>query len=621
MKRSVVFWILLYSTHCFLTGCSQDKQAGIDAKTDMALVKSALKKAERAHNPRTRIKHLRFAYDVAEQLPRWPNADKVPAFLEKHGAAIKRIPNQVYELSMHTRDMEAFKWAVERSNSADLLQYSELLRVWKMGKQWRDYYLSEYPDKTLSIFMSEAINDNSVRFFNQYIADFNRDNYRLEFPLEKTEFNARFCRFFSDRIKTTMEKGDTERIAFLIDHMPSRHTVSMIDFETEETMRKLGDYVCYELKDEALACRLVELGYDMNRIDIEKVGFSTDFTKVLAAHPVHAIYHVLKLNEWHGPLSEKEILFLLDLTDELLRSIHRLHVDEAIRVTIKKGDTTDAVRLIKIREALAPLTSDDYDRLFSWSLEYRNRAVFDYVKSKREDFNIYQYNLADLANDWQLFRLYAPKILSNIYVTMNKTPRRDGTTYGRIHDLVTTHHPKAVLYVVKNYDLQDEWVELTGGRTLLMDVCEGGNLEAAQYLVEHKGADVFAQTGYREVAVTLFGRSRAREGRLSAIFFAAKSGNSELIEYLASKWANVNTCSAFGATPLMFAVDSGQVDAVRTLLALGADVNVAMDENLAASPELVEAGAYEDISTAYRRALKSDNKEILAVLKKAGVRP
>jgi len=154
-------------------------------------------------------------------------------------------------------------------------------------------------------------------------------------------------------------------------------------------------------------------------------------------------------------------------------------------------------------------------------------------------------------------------------------------------------------------------------------VCEGGNLEAAKYLVEKKRADVLAETGYMEVTVTLFGRSRAKEGRLTPMFFAAKGGNSELIEYLASKWANVNARSAFGATPLMYAVDSNHLEATKTLISLGSNVNATMDENLAASPELAEAelGDYTEISTAYRRARRNGNKEILDVLKKSGARP
>ncbi|MEN7973470.1 MAG: ankyrin repeat domain-containing protein, partial [Verrucomicrobiota bacterium] len=131
------------------------------------------------------------------------------------------------------------------------------------------------------------------------------------------------------------------------------------------------------------------------------------------------------------------------------------------------------------------------------------------------------------------------------------------------------------------------------------------------------------ETDYIESNITLFGRAKVKEGRLSPIFFAAQSGNSQLIEYLVSKRAKVNARSAFGATPLMYAVNNNQLEATKTLIALGADVNATMDEDLAASPELANAGLgnYEEISTAYRRAKKNGNEEILDVLRKAGARP
>ena len=604
----------------FQAGCSGGKESGTDAKTDMAMVNSSLKKARKARSGQGRIQFLRNAYDYAGELEtRWPDSEKVPIFLEKYGDKLESIPEQVYALSMQTRDFDSFIWAINRSAKVDT-QHSELLRFWGMGKQWRDYFISEYPEKALSIFMDRAVDNYSVRFFNQYIGAFKASGYRLEFPLEKTEFNARFCHFFADGIEIAIRKGDTERIGFLLDHMPTYGSVIYIDQYTTKTMQALGDYLCHELKDEALACKLVGLGYDMNRVDLSKTGFGADFTEALEANPKHAVIHVLKLNEWHGSLSAEETDFLLTLSDPLLLSIHKLYVAEAIETSLKNANTDATLRLIKIREEIQPLTPYEYDQLLGWSLEYKNRPVFDYVKPKCTQVDIFRADLAELAENPHLFRLYAPKILKKIYRTMDKAPRSDGTTFGRIHDLLISHHPEAVLYVVKNHDFGDEWTEATEGRTLLMDVCEGGNLEAAKHLVEKKGANVHAQTGYIEARTSLFGRAKSKEGRLSPIFFAAKSGNSELIEYLASKRANVNVRSGFRATPLMYAVSDDHLEATRMLISLGAKVNTAMDENLTPT-DLAELGAYKDISTAYRRARRNGNQEILDVLIKAGARP
>ncbi|MEN7972426.1 MAG: hypothetical protein ABFR47_01185, partial [Verrucomicrobiota bacterium] len=514
---------ILLASFVFLTGCTDMTKPATDAKSAMAQATYFLKKANRTPNPKIRIKFLRHAFDNAELLDtKWPDFEKPSAFLEKYGDKLASVPDQVYELSMQTRDMESFTWAIAHSNK-DYTQHTELLRAWKMGKQWRDYFISEYPEKALSIFMNEALREYNVRFFNQYIDPFKASGYRVEFPLEKTEFNTRFCRFFAEEFRIAIKKGDTKRVEFLIDHMPAHNSAPIIAPKTEEIMRNLADYICHELKDEALACKLVDLGYDMGRIDIDKTGFGADFSKALVADLEHAVIHVLKLNEWHGPLSEKETRFVLFLPNPALRQVHKRHLAEAIKTSIENTKTKDALRLIKVGEKVDPSTPFDYNQILGWSLEYKNRSVFNYVKPKCPRIDPYQVDLAQLAKTPSLFRLHAPKIFRRIYPTMETTPKKDGTTYGRIRDLLRSHRPEAALYVVKNHDLGDEWTELTGGRTLLMDVCEGGNLEAAKFLVERKRANVLTETDYIESNITLFGRAKVKEGRLSPIFFAAQS--------------------------------------------------------------------------------------------------
>ena len=612
----------LLACSVFQSGCSKRLEPGIDAKTDVAIVKSNLKKAYKTNNPQTRIDYLRSAYDNAGKLEAdWPDSEEVPRFFKKYGDQLGPIPGQVYELSMQARDLDSFKWAVSNSAKVDT-RNAALLKMWKMGKYWRDYFMSEYPEKSLSIFMNQAVEDHSVRFFNQYIGAFKADNYRLEFPLDKTEFNTGFCVFFAEMIETAMKEENTERIEFLIDHMPTLKSVIYIDPKTIKTMQALSDYVCHELKDEALACKLVGLGYDMNRVDIDKTGFGRDFAEALIADLEHAVTHVLKLNEWHGPLSAKETKFLLILPDPTLRLVHKQHLDEAIETSIKSNNvktTRIALRLIKFREEIQPLTLHDYDRLLSWSLKYKNRTVYDYVKTKSTLTDMYSINLADLGGSPTLFKQYAPKIFKKIYKTMDREPKPDGTTLGRIDELLISHNPEAVLYVVTKYDFEDDWEDLaTDDRTLLMAVCEGGNLEAAKYLIESKGAELHAKTRYFEATTTLFGSARAQEGGLSPLFFAVQSGNSELIKYLISKGASVNSRSGMGATPLMYAVSNNDLETTKLLISLGADVNRTMKKN---PSNLAEEGGYRIISTAYGRALQNGNREILDVLVKAGARP
>jgi len=612
--------LLLVAGSLFLAGCSKEPAGEPTAKADLSAIKSAMKKARKSHDLQARIDSLRSAYENFQTLEaKWPSDEKVQAFRQKQDDKVCQIPRQVYTLAMQTGDLDSFKWALARSVPIDT-QYAELLKFWKLGGGWQDFILSKDP-AALSIFMNMAIKENNVKFFDRHVGDFKATGYKVVFPLEKTEFNARFCRYIANKIDSAMRKNDTKRLGFLIDHMPPLAAVIHIDWKTKETMQELGPYVCMELKDEALACKLVELGYDMNRIDLAKTGFEPGgpFFQALEAHPEYTVVHLLKLSEWVGTLSPEEAALATTLPSPALRLLHNLHLDEAIEASVKSADLENAVRLIQFREETRPLTRHDYDKLLGWSLESGNIAVFNYVKNQCKGMDIFSINLDQLAESPKLFAHYAPQILARIYPTMDKEPKSDGTTYGRLHTLFTGHHPDAVLYIVRKYDL-DGWTEATDGRTLLMDICQGGNLEAARYLVEHKDADIHAHTGYIELATSVFGRTRAKEGRLTPMFFAAKSGNSKLIRYLASRGATINARSAYGATPLMYAVDANHLEAAKTLIALGANVNARMNENLT-SRELIDIGNYDEISTPYRRALKTGNEAMTRLLKEAGARP
>ena len=152
----------------FLAGCAE-KKPGIDARTDMAIVRKALKKADRSGNPERRIDYLRTAYMIGTQLEtQWPDARNVPLFMDRYSEELERIPQSVYDLALDARDMDSFQWAIARDAKVDL-HYDALVAIWNMGKDWREYFIAQYPEESLSIFMSEAINDNSVRFFDQHI--------------------------------------------------------------------------------------------------------------------------------------------------------------------------------------------------------------------------------------------------------------------------------------------------------------------------------------------------------------------------------------------------------------------------------------------------------------------
>ncbi|MEA2067598.1 MAG: ankyrin repeat domain-containing protein, partial [Verrucomicrobiota bacterium] len=392
-----------------------------------------------------------------------------------------------------------------------------------------------------------------------------------------------------------------------------------IDWKTKDCMRALGDHVFQKKADEVLACKLVELGYEYNRIDLADTPFGNAFTDALRANPDYAI-RALKLDKWTDTLSDANAAFLLTLPGKALDSLHKLYVDEAIESCMENGHSAGALRFIQLRAERNPLNRGDYTELMTRALQYGNEAVFNYVMEHSEEMDLFSIDFSLLAKSQALFETFAPQIMGKVYRTMDTHPRSDGTTFGRINQVFANPNEKAGLYLVQKYDLSKAWVMATKGRTLLMDVCHAGNLEASRFLIERRDADIHAETGYSELEISIFGSNRPTEGKLSPIFFAAKGGDSELIEYLKSKGANVNARSNFGTTPLMHAVTAGHLEATKTLVALHANVNMQMNPSLN-QIDLRAIGSYDEISNAYRRAQTGGNRQILELLKKAGARP
>ncbi|MGE3174561.1 MAG: ankyrin repeat domain-containing protein [Planctomycetota bacterium] len=74
----------------------------------------------------------------------------------------------------------------------------------------------------------------------------------------------------------------------------------------------------------------------------------------------------------------------------------------------------------------------------------------------------------------------------------------------------------------------------------------------------------------------------------------SRRGHVTRIERLVADGANVNCRGKYGYTPLMAAASNGQVDAVRSLLALGADATVLTTDN-APTPFFACVRGYGDI--------------------------
>ena len=467
--------------------------------------------------------------------------------------------------------------------------------------------------------MEAAVEQRDVKFFDAHIEEFKASGYKLHAPVVNTIFYLKYSRFLAEQLTAAMKENNQERIRLLLAYMPQHGAVLSMDSKTGILMKGLGDYLFYEQKDEALAIAFLKLKYPLNRIDCSRAKFSSDFIKTLTADSVYAI-DAFELDKWHGPLAQQETVFLVGLSDNMLKKVDPRYIDDTVKLCLSKNKNELALKLIHAKSLAHPLTAEDQENMLDWAIQTGNNEFFKHVLTQNKDMDINTIKLVQLAQNDKMFMKYAPGIIT--YINRNeKAPTYEGPTLGdSIREVVLSTNQFAGAYLIKKYNLLDNWNRPPSDPTLLMEVCLAGNLTAAKYLIETKRQDPLKKTRYSKKEISLFGQGRALEGNLNLVHMAAKSGNSELIKYLASKKVSVNAQTYFGVTPLMYAVSGGHLDATKMLLLLRANVNKTMNSSLQGEP-MPESGSYTQLSSAYRRAEHGKLDEILALLKKAGARP
>jgi hypothetical protein len=285
----------------------------------------------------------------------------------------------------------------------------------------------------------------------------------------------------------------------------------------------------------------------------------------------------------------------------------------------KHRDPDGVIRLLDFFAGKYPSADSAYEKALQFCCKYDYWDLVDKVISYNKMVNMYDIDLSCLARNKEAFLKYAPQILkTGQYLSMDKEARHDGVTLGVVYDVLTSTNHFAATYIVQNYSW-DSWNDVTDGRTMLMAVCAGGNLEAAKYLVEQKDADVNARSDFTELFPEM-GMLNPKEGKYSAVMMAASSGNTELIKYLVNHGADPNDKTYFGATPLMYSAGNGHLDAVKLLISLGADPNAKMEPILGPNTSMRTLAEYVEISTALRRAQKNTHKDVVKFLESIGAK-
>lgn len=158
------------------------------------------------------------------------------------------------------------------------------------------------------------------------------------------------------------------------------------------------------------------------------------------------------------------------------------------------------------------------------------------------------------------------------------------------------------------------------GETALLNAVTRGHVDVVKALLAAK-ADVTlrnkfdfnafstaAAAGNQEIAgLLLDAGAKPNDGAsgLTPLAFAVAAGNTEMIRFLAAHGADVNHgAKTGGQTALITAILSAQIEAVKTLIELKADVNAKMKDGV----------------TPLRLAHKGDQTEIIALLEAAGAK-
>ena len=171
---------------------------------------------------------------------------------------------------------------------------------------------------------------------------------------------------------------------------------------------------------------------------------------------------------------------------------------------------------------------------------------------------------------------------------------------------------KALIEACKKGDLETAKKLIDERVSALMYAIKSGNLDLIKELVRF-GADI----GY------YYGSSddRGKSVNIDIAFFALESGNNDIIEYLLSKGANPNDF-------LFFAIYKNDINGVKEFIKKGADANYYLPYasergNVAIMQELIKSGA-KDFNNSLRRAIfeyiyqEIDNSEAIIELIKSG---
>jgi ankyrin repeat protein/L-ascorbate metabolism protein UlaG (beta-lactamase superfamily) len=256
--------------------------------------------------------------------------------------------------------------------------------------------------------------------------------------------------------------------------------------------------------------------------------------------------------------------------------------NEALLKALEKGETEAVIQIFKDNPQM--MTADLGTGMTSlhYAVYYGNETVVDYVLKNGVDLNI--KDKRNLSPVWFSVSGGRPAMLKKLIALGADLKVQNPAGDNLLFRAVNGGNIEVISILLGNgftVDMKTSW-----GGTPAIYAARMGNIEVIKFLASH-GADL-----------------KAANGGFTLLHDAIFSGRTEAVEYLLDQGLNVNGLGGEGPTPLILAVDVGNIPAALALVRRGADINAVDKNGISVFRYAVMKGATELVAQAI--AKKSD---------------
>jgi ankyrin repeat protein/L-ascorbate metabolism protein UlaG (beta-lactamase superfamily) len=256
--------------------------------------------------------------------------------------------------------------------------------------------------------------------------------------------------------------------------------------------------------------------------------------------------------------------------------------NEALLKALEKGETEAVIQILK--EDPQMLTADLGTGMTSlhYAVYYGNETVVDYVL--KNGANINAKDQRNLTPVWFSVSGGRPAMLKKLIALGADLKVQNPAGDNLLFRAVNGGNIEVISILLGNgftVDMKTSW-----GGTPAIYAARTGNIDVIKFLAS-RGADL-----------------KAANGGFTLLHDAIFSGRTEAVEYLLDRGLDINGLGGEGPTPLILAVDVGNIPAALTLVGRGADINAVDKNGISVFRYAVMKGATELVAQAI--AKKSD---------------